>query len=291
MMAAGGAMGAVFMKGFIESVAKEDKTGKAEKIVKDLTAALNKHGLTDEVLKGFNLKALFDPKKGKDPAATKKILAEVAGKIKDRCAFLKDLFKALPSEGGSPLAPLATAQVKNIKVDGDTAKGVLITTKGGKEKEQPIEFRKVGGSWKVEMPMGGPSAPGAGGGAPPAPGRLVSVRSRCSLGAHDLDRISCPVELRLLTGAESFTPLGGDQPVPVTAGEFGYVDGAGRLRCRLDLLQAEFSKVTSATVNVLLMVEGTAAHDPGTIRGAFDLVIEGVTRHCGGAAEVVALPF
>jgi hypothetical protein len=175
MMAAGGAVGAVFMKGFIEAFAKDKKDDKVEKIVKDLNAALNKHGLTDEVLKGFNLKALFDPKTGKDPAATKKILAGVAGKIKDRCAFLADLFKALPSEGGSPLAPLATAQVKNIKVDGDTAKGVLITSKGGKEKEQPIEFRKVGGSWKVEMPMGGPSAPGAGAAPPPAPGRSSAL--------------------------------------------------------------------------------------------------------------------
>src|SRR6516162_1047926 len=44
---------------------------------------------------------------------------------------------------------------------------------------------------------------------------LVSVRSFCSLGAHDLDRITPPVALRLLTGRESFTPLGGPAPVPV----------------------------------------------------------------------------
>jgi DNA/RNA-binding domain of Phe-tRNA-synthetase-like protein len=119
---------------------------------------------------------------------------------------------------------------------------------------------------------------------------LVSVRSRCSLGAHDLDRIAPPVALRLLTGRETFTPLGRDAPVPVNAGEFGYVDAHDRVLCRLDLLQAEFSKVTATTVNVLLIVEGTAAHSPDVLRQPVTDVVETVTRHCGGTTEVVALP-
>src|SRR5262245_23980336 len=58
---------------------------------------------------------------------------------------------------------------------------------------------------------------------------LVSVRSVCSLGAHDLDRIALPVQLRFLTGRESFVPLGRDTPTAVVAGEYGYVDAADRL--------------------------------------------------------------
>jgi DNA/RNA-binding domain of Phe-tRNA-synthetase-like protein len=119
---------------------------------------------------------------------------------------------------------------------------------------------------------------------------LVSVRTLCSLGAHDLDRIRSPVSLRLLTGTESFTPLGSDAPVPVTAGEYGYVDAAGRVLCRLDLLQADFSKVTADSVNVLLIVEGTKAHDLEVLRRAFAEVVDTVTRHCGGAAAILAWP-
>jgi DNA/RNA-binding domain of Phe-tRNA-synthetase-like protein len=119
---------------------------------------------------------------------------------------------------------------------------------------------------------------------------LVSVRSLCSLGAHDLDRIAPPVSLRLLTGAESFTPLGGDTSSPVAAGEFGYVDAANRVLCRLDLLQAEFSKVTANTINALLIIEGTAAHAPEVLRQACIDVIDLVTRYCGGTAEVIAFP-
>jgi DNA/RNA-binding domain of Phe-tRNA-synthetase-like protein len=119
---------------------------------------------------------------------------------------------------------------------------------------------------------------------------LVSIRSSCSLGAHDLDRIRLPVSLRLLDGTESFTPLGSDKPMTTTANEFGYVDASNRLLCRLDILQADFSKVTSATKNVLLIVEGTADHDPQVIRRAFTGVMDLVSRYCGGTGEIVSLP-
>jgi DNA/RNA-binding domain of Phe-tRNA-synthetase-like protein len=120
---------------------------------------------------------------------------------------------------------------------------------------------------------------------------LVSVRSLCSLGAHDLDRFTAPATLRLLTGRESFTPLGADTPQAVTPGEFGYVDADNRVLCRLDLLQADFSKVTEATHNALLIVEGTTVHRPDVLRRAVDAAVEVVTRHCGGTAEVVAFPY
>ena len=119
---------------------------------------------------------------------------------------------------------------------------------------------------------------------------VVSVQSSCSLGAHDLDRIRLPVSLRLLDGSESFTPLGSEKPVSVIAGEFGYVDSSNRLLCRLDVLQAEFSKVTEATVSALLIVEGTAAHSPLNLREVFDEAIDQVTRYCGGKAEIIAFP-
>lgn len=116
---------------------------------------------------------------------------------------------------------------------------------------------------------------------------LVSIRTACSLGAHDLDLIASPASLRLLTGQEAFTPLGSDTLQTVIAGEFGYVDDRDRLLCRLDVLQAEFSKVTPASTNVLLIVEATAQHAPSRVRDAFDQVIDIVTRHCGGTAAIV----
>jgi DNA/RNA-binding domain of Phe-tRNA-synthetase-like protein len=116
---------------------------------------------------------------------------------------------------------------------------------------------------------------------------LVSLRTCCSLGAHDLDAIALPVSLRLLTGQESFTPLGETTPAAVVPGEYGYVDAASRLLCRLDVRQADFSKVTQCTRNVLLIVQGTAEHAPEVLRRVVEDVIELTMRYCGGTAEVV----
>src|SRR5207249_986643 len=116
---------------------------------------------------------------------------------------------------------------------------------------------------------------------------LVSIRSLCSLGAHDLDTIVPPVSLRLLTGRESFTPLGRTTEETVVAGEYGYVDASERVLCRLDVLQADFSKVTARTVNAFLIIEATAAHVPELVRRTFADAIDLISRHCGGSAEVV----
>jgi B3/4 domain len=91
---------------------------------------------------------------------------------------------------------------------------------------------------------------------------LVSLRTRYSLGAHDLDRIALPIGLRLLQGDETFRPLGSSEDSSVTVGEFAYVDAEKRVICRLDSLQADFSKVTSQTANIVLIIEGTTSHPP-----------------------------
>jgi len=119
---------------------------------------------------------------------------------------------------------------------------------------------------------------------------LVSIRSLCSLGAHDFDVIAPPIALRLLTGSESFTPLRHSAETSVIAGEFGYVDARDRVLCRLDVLQAQFSKVTTATVNALLIVEGTMAHQVEVLQEAFADGMDVVCRRWGGEAEVVCRP-
>jgi DNA/RNA-binding domain of Phe-tRNA-synthetase-like protein len=119
---------------------------------------------------------------------------------------------------------------------------------------------------------------------------LVSVRTRCSMGAHDLDQIELPVELRILEDACRFTPLGACAEVEIAAGEFGYVDARGRILCRLDLQQADFSKITSATKNVLLIIEGTTAHTPAQLAESFQMSIATINRYCGGRVEEIVEP-
>jgi DNA/RNA-binding domain of Phe-tRNA-synthetase-like protein len=119
---------------------------------------------------------------------------------------------------------------------------------------------------------------------------LVSLRTRCSLGAHDLDRITLPVSLSLLTGQEAFTPLGTEDPVTVPAGEFGYVDAEDRLLCRLDVVQADFSKVTTDTHRALIIIEATSDHDSSQVQQAFDEVVHWTQLECGASVQAVQKP-
>ena len=119
---------------------------------------------------------------------------------------------------------------------------------------------------------------------------LVSLQTLCSLGAHDAEQLSSPVELRILSGDETFRPLGSPDPQPVVAGEFGYVDATGRLLCRLDSLQADFSKVSETAREVLVIVESTIAIPASDRQAAVELVREVIQEHCGGTAEVVSRP-
>ena len=119
---------------------------------------------------------------------------------------------------------------------------------------------------------------------------LMSLRTGFSMGAHDLDRIALPVALRLFDGGERFTPLGGKEDIGAVPGEFGYVDAQDRVLCRLDIVQAEFSKVTADTRNALLIIEGTAAHDNAAFQNVFGETAALVLQGCGGEAEVAAFP-
>lgn len=108
-------------------------------------AVLNKHGLTDDVIKG-----LHQREKGFSEKLTAfKLLGET---IKDRGTFIVDVMSAFIEmvPGKKSPSPLTGAELKDLKVEGDTARGTLVTTKAGTEKRYPIEFHKSGNSWRIE---------------------------------------------------------------------------------------------------------------------------------------------
>jgi DNA/RNA-binding domain of Phe-tRNA-synthetase-like protein len=68
------------------------------------------------------------------------------------------------------------------------------------------------------------------------------------------------------------------------------VDAENRVICRLDSLQADFSKVTVDTKRVLLIVESTTAHDAERLESDFATTRAVLDRYCGVTAQVVAFP-
>jgi hypothetical protein len=164
----------LLIKGFTVGFAKDDEAKeKARAKFKPLDEAMAKHGLTEEAMKALEPKAkkmfgdkvdfktLTDEQKGK-------LLRLMVSPVKDHCAYLMDLVAAL-DKLGTKRESLELGELKELKIEGDSARGMAVVSAGGTESTRPIEFRRRDGSWLIELPLQFLEQPGKkGGGAPPA---------------------------------------------------------------------------------------------------------------------------
>jgi len=120
---------------------------------------------------------------------------------------------------------------------------------------------------------------------------MVSIECLFSLGAHDLREVDLPLRLGMAARDESFTPLGSYGGEDLRCGEFAYFDARQRVVCRLDLVQADFTRITALTTDALLIVEGTPAHDQQTFEKASNALRTLAAGYCGGRSEIVVWPF
>jgi len=88
---------------------------------------------------------------------------------------------------------------------------------------------------------------------------LVALRTRVSIGAHDLARLSLPVRLARTVGDESLLPIGESAPLPLGAGEHAYRDAGGQMLGRMEIRQAAPICIGPATRDVLFIVQGHRA--------------------------------
>jgi hypothetical protein len=119
-----------------------DKEGKMKDKLADFDKIMDKHGLTKEVMGKL--------KQTKDPEEIKANNAVIAKAIKDKPGFVGDVMKWLDAAnpGKNKGGPLDEATLKDVKITGDKATGTVVT----KEKEEPMEFAKVGGGWRIVLP-------------------------------------------------------------------------------------------------------------------------------------------
>jgi hypothetical protein len=159
-LAGGMVMMPLMLKGFVK-LAPEDKQKEILAKLKPLEEVMAKHGLTEEALAKMK-----DAKPaGKGPEAIMQAFKQLLAPVKDRSAFVADMIAAMkkldPKQAKQgPLA--ADAELKDVKIDGDTAKGVIVTKKDGQEKRDPVAFRRIDGSWKIDLPLDLGKRPGKG---------------------------------------------------------------------------------------------------------------------------------
>ena len=116
---------------------------------------------------------------------------------------------------------------------------------------------------------------------------IISIESKLCLGAHDIDKVSGNVYLKITDGTENFIPLGNEESKPVKNGEYSFVDEDNDVLCWLDIRQVDKTKVTESTKNVIYFVIGNEQTNFIELEKVANEIIEITTKYCGGKATIL----
>ena len=116
---------------------------------------------------------------------------------------------------------------------------------------------------------------------------IISIESKLCLGAHDIDKVSGNVYLKITDGSENFIPLGNEESKPVNEGEYSFVDDDNDVLCWLDIRQVDKTKVTEESKNVLYLIIGNEETDFNELENVAKEIIEITTKYCGGKAAIL----
>ncbi len=108
----------------------------------------------------------------------------------------------------------------------------------------------------------------------------VSLETRLTLGAHDLDRVSGNIHLRLAGGDEHFVPLGSDREEAVGAGEYCYIDDGNEVLCRLDYRQCDRTKLGTATRRCFFIIQGNPHTTPEDVENGKARLAQLLDKYC-----------
>ena len=114
---------------------------------------------------------------------------------------------------------------------------------------------------------------------------LVSLQTRVSIGAHDAARLRLPLRLQPTVGGERVLLIGEASPIALSANEYGYRDADGQLLGRMACRQAEATKVTADTREVIFILQGHAALSAQQLRVTADKLAQALADWVGLGAE------
>lgn len=112
---------------------------------------------------------------------------------------------------------------------------------------------------------------------------LASIKTGVPLAAFDLDKLQGALLMRPASPREPFLGIGMDTPMTLQGGE-PVVSDASKLVAVYPYRDAESSKVTEATRNVLLMTCGCPGIQKSILEGAEKDASDIIVRFCGGTA-------
>lgn len=116
---------------------------------------------------------------------------------------------------------------------------------------------------------------------------LASVKSCIALGAFDIEKLSGDLVLRSAEKGEKFLGIGMSEPIELKGNEL-VVPDAEKLIAIYPYRDADETKITLATKDVLLLICGAPGIEEKILDGAAQTAIDYVTRFCGGEGKIVA---
>jgi DNA/RNA-binding domain of Phe-tRNA-synthetase-like protein len=114
---------------------------------------------------------------------------------------------------------------------------------------------------------------------------LASIKTEVALAAFDADKIMGDLLMRPASEGEGFVGIGMKRPMYLQGGEI-VISDAEKLVAIYPHRDAENTKITRATRNVLVLVCGVPGVGEGVLQDAAQVAREYITMFCGGEAHI-----
>lgn len=116
---------------------------------------------------------------------------------------------------------------------------------------------------------------------------LMSMKTKLALGAHDVDKITGNLSLRLTHGDENFIPLGQNEAKDVPVGVYSYIDDNQDIVCYLEIRQVDKTKITENSQHIFYIVQGHEKTSWEYIDHVAKEIIDVTTHFCGGEGIIL----
>ncbi|HLD03735.1 MAG TPA: lysine--tRNA ligase [Candidatus Dojkabacteria bacterium] len=116
---------------------------------------------------------------------------------------------------------------------------------------------------------------------------LIVIRNHVSIGAFDLDKVAFPTDLNIAQGGEKIRLLLDKKDTELERGEVAYFDRKGPYNLDFNYRDADRTKVTEETVNLVINIDGVYEISSEQIEKTLQETVEIIIRFCGGKVRRV----
>ena len=111
---------------------------------------------------------------------------------------------------------------------------------------------------------------------------VVSVKHIIPMGGFDADKVEGDIYLRVSDGGETFIPLGASKQEETYSGEVVYADDSRILTRRWNFRDADETKITSETRNLVMFIDASPEIKLENVESALDELLHLLEDACGG---------